>query len=158
MTEVTTTLTGETLAVVFQLRDLPEALEFNRKGIGQNVLEYNWQVSVDVDNNRETGGSLGDEYTLSAMHFVPSSSSGETVQLPIRQGVQANSWQIEADGTGVYLGSISIEVSSEEDTITLIGNVPGITSQSRLLFDTYDHMNGSDQVACQALSGSDDTE
>ena len=158
MTEVTTTLTGETLAVIFQLRDLPEALEFNRKGIGQNVLEYNWQVSVDVDNNRETGGSLGDEYTLSAMHFVPSSSSGETVQLPIRRGVQANSWQIEADGAGVYLGSIIIEVSPEEDTITLIGNVPGITSQSRLLFDTYDHLNGSDRVACQALSGSDDTE
>ena len=121
-------------------------------------MEYNWQVSVDVDNNRETGGSLGDEYTLSAMRFVPPSSSGETVQLPIRQGVQANSWQIEADGTGVYLSSISIEVSPEEDTITLIGNVPGITSQSRLIFDTYDHLNGSEQVACQALYGSDDTE
>ena len=32
---------------------------------------------VDVDSDRETGGFLGDEYTLSAMRFVPPSSSGD---------------------------------------------------------------------------------
>ncbi len=157
ITQVITTLTGETLAVVFQLRDVPVELEFNRNGIGENVLEYNWQVSVDVDNNRETGDSLGEEYTLSAMHFVPSSSSGETVKLPIRQGVQANSWQIEADGTGAYLGSISVEVSPEENMITLIGNVPGITSQSRLTFQAYDFLAGSDEIICHDSASPDDT-
>ncbi|MYH60694.1 MAG: hypothetical protein F4148_02655 [Caldilineaceae bacterium SB0675_bin_29] len=153
ITEVSTTLTGETLAVIFHLRDVPETLEFNRKGVRENMLEYNWSVSVDVDNNRETGGFLGDEYTLSAMRFVPPSSSGETVQLSISQGVQANTWQTNADGaSAVLLRDISIEVSSEENTITLIGDIPGITSASRLEFEAYDFLDGSEQVACQVLS------
>ncbi|MCY4115519.1 MAG: hypothetical protein OXF55_01370 [Caldilineaceae bacterium] len=153
ITDVSTVLTGETLAVIFHLRDVPETLEFNREGVRENMLEYNWMVSVDVDNNRETGGFLGDEYTLSAMRFVPPSSSGETVQLSIRQGVQANTWQTSADGTSAdILRDISIEVLPEENTITLIGDVPGITSASRLVFEAYDYLGGSEQVACQVLS------
>ena len=153
ITDVSTVLTGETLAVIFHLRDVPETLEFNREGVRENMLEYNWMVSVDVDNNRETGGFLGDEYTLSAMRFVPPSSSGETVQLSIRQGVQANTWQTSADGTSAdLLRDISIEVLPEENTITLIGDVPGITSASRLVFEAYDYLGGSEQVACQVLS------
>ncbi|MDE0310748.1 MAG: hypothetical protein OXI52_00680, partial [Caldilineaceae bacterium] len=159
ITEVSTTLDGETLAVVFHLRDVPETLEFNRENVRENMLEYAWSVSIDVDNNRETGGFLGDEYTLSAMRFVPPSSSGETVQLSISQGVQANTWQTNADGaSAVLLRDISIEVSAEENTITLVGEIPGITSASRLEFEAYDFLHGSEQVACQVLSESGGSE
>ena len=158
ITEVSTALTGETLSVVFHLRDVPETLEFNRKGVEQNMLEYSWQVSVDVDNNRETGGHLGAEYSLSASHFVFSPSSDKGVHLPIEEAVQADSWQMDADGTGTQFSSIGIYVSSEENTITLIGHISGITPQSRLEFEAYDFLHGSDQVACQVLSGSGGSE
>lgn len=154
ITEVSTALTGETLSVVFHLRDVPDTLEFNRKGVEQNMLEYSWQVSVDVDNNRETGGHLGAEYSLSASHFVFSPSSDKGVHLPIEEAVQADSWQMDADGTGTQLSRIGIYVSSEENTITLIGHISGITPQSRLEFEAYDFLHGSEQVACQVLSGS----
>ena len=154
ITEVSTDLTGETLSVVFHLRDIPETLEFNRKGVEQNMLEYSWQVSVDVDNNRETGGHLGAEYSLSASHFVFSPSSDKGVHLPIEEAVQADSWQMDADGTGTQLSRIGIYVSSEENTITLIGHISGITPKSRLEFEAYDFLHGSEQVACQVLSGS----
>ena len=147
ITEVSTALTGDgTLAVVLHLRDVPETLEFFRKDIPENALEYKWEVSIDVDNDPETG-LLGAEYSLAASHFTQSSSKG--VHLPIREAVQANSWQLDPEGGGVYLSSVSLEVSPEEDTITLIGDIPGITSQSRLVFETYDFLNGSEQVACQ---------
>ena len=154
ITEVSTALTGETLSVVFYLRDVPETLEFNRNGVEQNMLEYSWQVSVDVDNNRETGGHLGAEYSLSASHFVFSPSSDKGVHLPIEEAVQADSWQMDADGTGTQLSRIGIYVSSEENTITLIGHISGITPKSRLEFEAYDFLHGSEQVACQVLSGS----
>ncbi len=158
ITEVSTALTGETLSVVFHLRDIPETLEFNRKGVEQNMLEYSWQVSVDVDNNRETGGHLGAEYSLSASHFVFSPSSDKGVHLPIEEAVQADSWQMDADGTGTQLSRIGIYVSSEENTITLIGHISGITPKSRLEFEAYDFLHGSEQVACQVLSGSGGSE
>ena len=158
ITQVSTTLTGgETLAVVFHLRNVPETLEFYRKNVREDALEYNWEVSIDVDNDPETG-LLGADYSLSASHFVLSSSSGEGVHLPIGEAVQANSWQLEGRGGGTYLSRISIEVSSEENTITLIGDVPGITSQSRLVFEAYDILNGSEKVACQVLSTAGDSE
>ncbi len=156
-TEVSTTLTGEeTLAVVFQLRDVPETLEFFRKNVPRNALEYNWEVSIDVDNDRETG-LLGADYSLSASHFAFSSSSGEAVLLPIGEAVQPNSWQLDERG-GLYLSDISLEVSPEENTVTLIGDVPGITSQSRLVFESYDYLNGSEKIACQVTSIAGGTE
>ena len=149
ITQVSTTLDGETLAVVFHLRDLPETLEFNREGVRDDMLEYLWSVSIDVDNDRTTGGYLGDEYSMSASRFRHPSSGGAAVHLPIEEAVQANSWQM--DGTGsAYLSEISLEVSSEENTITLVGDIPGITSASRLEFETYDLLHGSEQVVCRA--------
>ena len=149
ITEVSTEMTGSgQLAVVFHLRDIPETLEFNRKGVSKNTQEYRWEVSVDVDNNRETG-LLGAEYSLSASHFVQPWSSGEAAHLPVRQGVEGDFWQLDVDGTGTLLSSIKIDVSSEENTITLIGHIPGITPESRLVFEAYDFLHGSEQVACQ---------
>ncbi|MCY3991331.1 MAG: hypothetical protein OXF50_08925 [Caldilineaceae bacterium] len=150
ITEVSTTLDGETLAVVFHLRDLPETLEFNREGVRATMLEYAWSVSIDVDNDRETGGYLGDEYSMSASRFRHSSLSDAGVHLPIEAAVQANTWKMDPDGLGAaYLSSASIEVSSEENTITLVGDIPGITSESRLVFEAYAFLHGHEQVTCQ---------
>ena len=152
ITEVSTALIGsETLAVVFHLRDVPETLEFYRKNVPDDALEYKWEVSIDVDNDQETG-LLGAEYSLGASHFAFSSSSGNSVHRHLSEAVQANSWKLDPGSGGAYLSSISLEVSPEENTITLIGDVPGITSQSRLVFEAYDFLNGSQQVACQVLS------
>ena len=158
ITEVSTALIGsETLAVVFHLRDVPETLEFYRKNVPDDALEYKWEVSIDVDDDRETG-LLGAEYSLGASHFAFSSSSGNSVHRHLSEAVQANSWKLDPGSGGAYLSSISLEVSPEENTITLIGDVPGITSQSRLVFEAYDFLNGSQQVACQVLSLTGDTE
>ena len=154
ITEVSTTLTDDgRLIVLFHLRDLPETLEFNRKNVRKDALEYSWDVSIDVDNDPETG-LLGAEYSLSASHYVFSPSSDAGVHQPIQEIVQADAWKMDAAGTGTRLDSIDIEVSSQDNTITLTGAVPGITPQSRLTFDTYDYLHGSDQVACHTLSGS----
>ena len=154
ITEVSSELTASgKLAVVFHLRDVPETLEFNKKNVPKNALEYSWEVSIDVDDDRATG-LLGAEYSLSASHFVFSPSTDGGVHLSIKEAVQADSWKMDADGTGTLLDSIGIAVSSEENTITLVGDVPGITSQSRLVFEAHDFWHGYEQVACQVLSGS----
>jgi hypothetical protein len=150
ITEVSSEMTGGgKLTVVFHLRDIPETLEFNRKG-AENTQEYRWEVSVDVDNNRETGLlGLGAEYALSASHFALPWSSGEGDHLPVWQGVEGDFWKLDADGTGTRLGGINIDASPEENTITLVGHIPGITSDSRLIFEAYDYLNGSELIACR---------
>ena len=149
ITEVSTTLDGETLTVVFHLRDIPETLEFNREGVRDDMLEYLWSVSIDVDNDRETGDFRGDDYSMSASRFRHPSFSDAGGHLPIEEAVQVDTWQMDATGAA-SLGRASIEVSPEENTITLVGDIPGITSQSRLEFETYDLQHGFELVTCRA--------
>ena len=159
ITEVSTALTDDgRLVVVFHLRDVPETLEFNRKDVPKDALEYSWEVSVDVVDDRETG-LQGADYSLSASYFVFSPSSDEGGHLSIEEAVQVDTWTMDPDGLGAaFLSSAGIEVSSEENTITLVGEIPGITSASRLEFEAYDFLHGSEQVACQVLSIVGDSE
>ncbi|MDE0463453.1 MAG: hypothetical protein OXH93_13645 [Caldilineaceae bacterium] len=55
-------------------------------------------------------------------------------------------------------GNNSLKVSPEGDTIALTGDFPGVTLQSRLGFEAYDCLHGSEQVACQILSIQGDSE
>ena len=150
ITKVSTTLADETLTAVFHLRDVPETLTFDRTGVEDNDLEYRWEVWIDVDGNRETGPG-GFDYTLSASHFVlPSDSGRNTVASMTAFGkVQTNVWA-QAQMSAAVIAEASLEVSTQEKTITLSGEIPGITAESRLAFQTHDHLGGSDDVACQA--------
>ena len=148
VTKVSTSLSGETLTAVFHLKDVPETLTFNRTGISGNYMEYGWEVSIDVDNNRETGND-GFEYELAASHFVSPSEKGSNVKAPIESKVEANVLKARPDSF-MYMIDATLKVSPEEDTITLSGYIPAITAESRLAFKTYDYFGSSDDIGCQA--------
>ena len=155
--EVNTMLAGERLVVVFHLRDLPEMLTFNRENILGNLLEYKWEVLIDADNDRETG-HRGFDYSLGASHRADGDVYGGPVEMSIEEAVQAGAWQLRKSGGGVYLSDVSVVVSMEENTITLSGEIPGITPQSRLVFEAYDVYGGSEWVACHASLSPDGSE
>ena len=160
ITEVSTTLNGETLTVVFHLRDVPESLTFDRTGVPENAMEYMWQASIDVDNDLETGHG-GFDYALSASQFVFSPDSDRRITAAqLGNNVQVDTWEsdVSADGSYRLLGRATIEVSTQANTITLSGEIPGITPQSRLAFEAYDFLEGSEQVACHASLSPGDSE
>ena len=150
ITEVSTTLSGETLTAVFHLREVPETLTFDRTGVKDNDLEYEWEVRIDVDGNRETGPG-GFDYSLSTSHYARLSDSGSDSVASITAfgKVQTNVWKL-AQMSAAVISDASLEVSVQENTLTLSGEIPGITADSRLAFQTYDYLVGSDDVACQA--------
>ncbi|MYJ78918.1 MAG: hypothetical protein F4047_12420, partial [Caldilineaceae bacterium SB0670_bin_27] len=152
VTEINTSLSGETLTVVFHLRDLPETLTFARTGVPADVLEYSWEVSIDVDADQETGYH-GFEYILSSIsvsHGV--SSDREQSVASAADDLQTNTWRLETGGSTLFdidfFGWARIELSAEEDTVTLSGEIPGITAESQLAFGVYDYLGGSDEVGC----------
>ena len=62
--------------------------------------------------------------------------------------------KFESDHTEVVkLRSITtgarLEISHEDNSLTLIGKVPGITPNSSLFFSTFDFLEGQDSVSCQ---------
>ncbi len=157
VTEISTFLSEETLTVVFHLRDVPETLTFERTGVRENALEYSWEVSVDVDGNQETGFH-GFEYILSAIHVAsPWASGRDRSAVFTTDEVQTNTWVMRSTGEEfsdfAFHEWASIGVSAEEDTITLSGEIPGITEDSQLAFGVYDSLGGTEKVGCLAPSG-----
>ena len=150
ITGVNSSLSGETLTVVFHLADVPETLAFNRTGVDANSMEYRWEVSIDVDNDLGTGYGGGFEYLLSATHIVTPAGEGENEAVPIEDAAIAFVWKLAPSSMGV-LWVAELEVSAEEDTITISGAVPGISADSRLAFRTDDFPGGLyDEFDCQA--------
>jgi len=166
ITQVETFLSGERLTVVFHLRDLPETLRFNRTEFGQGTKEYEWEVAIDVDNDRSTGPG-GFDMLLTAYHitFRPYKGADADMTAPIGEMVEAGIWKIHPDGststetysTEIYSGESSKTIEDggatvhvEADTITISDVIPGITSASRLAFEAYDvqFAGEADQIAC----------
>ena len=157
VTEISSSLSGETLTVVFQFRDVPETLTFDRTGVLESAVEYSWEVSVDVDGDQETGFE-GFEYILTAIHVASPGASGRDRSAAITtDDVQVNTWALKSTGKAfpdfVYLNNARIEVSAEENTITLSGKIPGITADSRLAFGVYDDLEGAEEVGCLTRFG-----
>lgn len=151
ITEVDTYLRDGILTVVFHLRDLPDRLTFNRTGVAEGQMEYIWQVSVDADDNKETGIG-GADFALLAFHVPPQSKGGTNSTQSIENGTEAAGWVLSTDGDvrGLFIGSATLEASAEANTVTLSGAVHGISPQSRLTFGVYDYLYGSDTVGCLA--------
>ena len=148
ITGIDSSLSGESLTVVFHLRDLPETLTFNRTGVQNGMMEYRWEVQIDVDNDRNTGGFGGGyEYILSAIHIVFLSESRENTITSIQDGLKANVWKVDAKSISA-ITKASHKASAEADTITLIGTIPGIAAESRLAFVATDALRGDDQLEC----------
>ncbi len=152
--DITTALDGETLTVTFQLRDVPETMTFARTGVPEDALEYSWEVSIDVDNNSETG-SGGFDYMLSAGYFVPRFVQGSNTVAEINQPgfVKASLWGLDREGYRVLAeADIEVEVSVDDNTITLSGKIPGITAESPLKFRAYDFFAGSVEMSSHGPS------
>lgn len=150
ITGISSSLSGEKLKVVFHLRDLPESLTFNRSGIRKGTVEYEWEVQIDVDNDRNTGFGGGFEYLLIAHHIAFLAESRENVITPISYGLKSDVWRL-GPRSFISFGDSSYIASTEADTITLFGNIPGITADSRLVFVTNDLLRGEDHLECHSL-------
>ncbi|MDE0463841.1 MAG: hypothetical protein OXH93_15600 [Caldilineaceae bacterium] len=151
---VMTALDGETLRVTFQLRDIPETLTFARTGVPEDALEYSWEVSIDVDNDPETG-SGGFDYMLSAGYFVPRFAQGRNTVAEITQPgfIEASLWGLDRERYRVLAeADTEVEVSVDDNTITLSGVIPGITAESPLKFRAYDYFAGSVEMSSHGPS------
>ena len=123
-------------------------LAFDRTGVPDHALEYSWEVSIDVDNDPETGAG-GFDSMLSAGYFVhplikDSNTAAKITEPGFVRGRHPGGWT----GRGTeFWRRPSIEVSAEENRITLSGEIPGITGESPLKFKAYDYFEGSVEMS-----------
>ena len=155
MVRVETSLEGETLTAVFHLREIPEELEFNRKGVDHMSPEYMWMIHIDADGVDESEFERY-EYTFGAFsNLNPGRAYPQAASRLFEYGIQIILWEHRHSHKRNVTSLIDVPVdpqlivSHEADTLTLISEVPGITSESVLMISTYDILLGQDGVSCQ---------
>jgi len=155
MVRVETTLEGETLTAVFHLREIPEELEVNRKGVDHMSPEYMWMIHIDADGVDEPEFERY-EYTFGAFSNL---NPGRTYPQPtahlFEDEIRIILWEHQRDHEGHETKLIDVPVdpqlivSRDDNTLTLVSEVPGITSKSVLMFSTFDTLLGHDGVSCR---------
>ena len=154
---VESSLIDETLTAVFHLRELPEELEFRRAEVGEGS-EYMWSVYIDLE------GEGGSEFNRFDYLFTVFSSlslrsdDGSPLTLPTEDGIEVVLMELYDDGNkgsnAVMLDLESapeLHVSFADKSLTLVSEIPGITTASTLFFLTVDKLFGFDSVSCQPV-------
>jgi hypothetical protein len=153
-----TLINGEELIATFSMVKVPNELE---KEINSNALKTcrncGWAVFVDTDNDPFTGGAGcgrpdGFDYAI----FLDRSSLNSSSLAPDFRSVIM---KIE-DDKYLSFNSATFEVNNKGNSISLIGNIPGINEQSKLcLYASENVYTGgrADYVPCELSSITNNT-
>lgn len=136
---VSTKLNRSQLTVTFTMSWLPDAIGINRDIISFGSAEIAWGVAVDVDNDPTTGSSIslidsgyGYEYALQAVNY----KQGEEQQGDIETLFidKTHIWEYFLDGSSDTITAGKIKVNTSTATLTLSGDIKGISRNSYLHF------------------------
>ena len=147
---IETTLDGETLTVTFHLRELPDQLEFSRKGAASDSPEYMWLIHVDTDLIEESERERF-EYMFGAFAMMNTGmTGGKSTMLPLEEGLQVFLWKMRSpDRLDIVPTDPSMSISHELNTISLTGEISGISPNSDLTFYAVDMLlDAHDGVSC----------
>ena len=164
---VESSLEDQTLTAVFYLKNLPQDFNVNREGLADQypesnrVVEYTWVVDIDVEGISKRGFAPSHfdhthfDYSLRADILSEElSSDSSPTTLTFEDAVGALLYRFEhATGETEYqilhqAGYARYHISHEDNTLTLISQVPGITDKSILYFWATDVLLGHDDISC----------
>lgn len=138
VTSTTIAVDGQNVSITFSLRELPQQLEFCRQGVLQDRLEYSWEISIDNDNNTQTGSSVGGmvgaDYGIQASYFC---SAATPFTDTIANTVQADLTVLDGN-TATVTGPAQLTVDTSANTITLSGEISGLRNDAAFTFSTFD--------------------
>ena len=158
--KVESTLLDDELTVVFHLRDIPEEITFYREGLETGYVEYSWDVMIFDSGHIEPWVDFRDrqsrfKYQLNTAHYAKAGESLVPTSDAISNIADTNVWEFKEkeDKEKSYytqaLWSAELKVSHENNTLTMTGHVPEMSSESLLLVETYDYFHGNDRIHCE---------
>lgn len=145
-------ISGTTLTTKIYLKQIPATLKLNYAPKG--YMEYKWGVGIDIDNNKTTGDYQGFDYLMSTYHYNATDSSTNPITVAFGEQFQTKVWFNDQNGTK-SIDTATLAISLPDNSITLSGNVPGLTGNSRLGLFAYDkaaNLNNANYTAYYNLS------
>ena len=147
-------LDGETLTAVFHLREIPERMEFNRKGVPDGRVEYMWVVAISTEGDPNLT-LVQFDYWLEASYAATKLSENtpgtmRDANAALRGNVPkydpaSDEQNLRMD---LFAQKVDLVISHQDNTLTIASHVPGITPKSTIIFFAHDYLLGHDFVEC----------
>ncbi len=161
---IETVLDGENLKVVFYLEGIPEGFTESppaKEASHESSDDYFWIVMIDVEGTTKDAGDIQQfEYMLSgsiSLKQFRTESPPEYKRFEELLNISlfrfVHDKEEVVDASLHETGNAKFELAYESNSLTLSGNVPGITTDSRLQIYTVDVLDlgeetGHDFVSC----------
>ncbi|MDE0310751.1 MAG: hypothetical protein OXI52_00695 [Caldilineaceae bacterium] len=161
---IETLLDGENFKVVFYLEDIPEGFTESppaEKVSHESSDDYFWLVMIDVEGTIQDAGDIQQfDYLLSGSISLKRFRTGpppEFMRFEELLNVMLFRFDHEKEEVGdaslQETGEARFELSHESNSLTLRGEVPGITTDSKLQIYTLDVLDhggetGHDYLSC----------
>jgi hypothetical protein len=141
---------SETLEVVLQMRDIPPSATLEQR---TNLIQYSWAVFVYLDPARSSSTDRPGDYYFAvntstqdpselATPGIATPTPGGPVIVPINQLLENKGIY---DSEGMPKSKLEAVADPDSDSVTLTGQVPGITSKAVLSFVTSYLDNATDE-------------
>ncbi len=135
-----------TLIAIFHDQEIPESMTIGKAP--PNLLEFSWGVSVDVDSDNTTGttaghfeGIVGADYRILLAHW----SHGSERTVPFDNAHQVNVWHC-IDDRSQLISDAEVFIDTQDGLLVLRGFIPGMSSNSRVLFSRFYHSSYSEST------------
>lgn len=152
---VSSDLNDETLTATFRLRGIPERMEFNRKGVLDGRVEYMWVAAISIEGDPHLAFNRAD-YLLEASYAASRISENTPgIVREVKAALHGIVLKRLHDSDEEILQfapleeNVDLVISHQDNTLTVVGRVPGITDKSTIEFSTNDNLLGRDYVQCQ---------
>ncbi len=161
---IETALDGENFRIVFHLEDVPEGFTESppaAKASHESSDDYFWIVMIDVDGTIQDAGDIQQfDYMLSgsiSLERFRTESPPEFMRFEELFNIMLFRFDHDKEEVIASLhgtGEAKFELSHESNSLTLHGEVPGITTDSKLQIYTVSVLDlgeetGHDYVSCQ---------
>ena len=155
--KVSTQLSGSKLTVTFTMNWLPEQIMIDRNILSYGATEIAWGVAIDTDNDPNTGSpnflsnsGYGYEYILQAVNFKEGDELQGDIQTLFNE--KTNVWELFLDGSNNIHAPGKIKVDTATASLTLSGDIKGITKESYLHFFAVYFPTASQQMLDEICS------
>lgn len=136
-----TSLEGDTLAAVFELREPPPELtgSIDTVDLMRDQLEVivRWQVNVTLHGETTTQEP---DYVMEALLMAAISADPDEPTRVVATGT-VNKLAVGEDGviSFQFVGDLEIEIDAASGTVTLRGRIPDLTGDALVTFETIDY-------------------
>ena len=145
-------LDGETLTAVFHLREIPERMEFNRKGVPDGRVEYMWVVAISTEGDPSITLNQFDYWLEASYAATGLSENTSGIMRDANAALRGNVLKYDPASDEQTLRmdllaqKVDLAVSHQDNTLTLMSHIPGINSKSTIIFFAHDYLLGHDFI------------